>query len=177
MKQRSSVSRPRRRLRVQDVVSSGGVVLRRDEGSIEVALCGRPSDGMWVLPKGTPQAQETLEETALREVQEETGLKTRILRSIGAIEYWFTRLDQGVRFHKVVHHFLMEPTGGDVSLHDQEYEVVRWFPIADAEALMSYHNELEMLRRAVALLSAEAGEAGEARAETPANGNRGRGAL
>src|SRR5947209_2365455 len=121
---RALAGRQRRRLRVEGAVSAGGVVYRTGEHGLEVALCGRPVEGIWVLPKGTPQPGETIEQTALREVNEETGLEVRLEKKIGQIEYWFSRVDQGVRFHKVVHHFLMQPVGGDVSLHDHEYEAV-----------------------------------------------------
>ena len=66
----------------------------------------------WTLPKGTPESAETIEETALREVVEETGLEVRILAPVGAIDYFFTQ--DGDRIHKTVHFFLMEPIGGSL---------------------------------------------------------------
>jgi 8-oxo-dGTP pyrophosphatase MutT (NUDIX family) len=99
----------RRRLPIEDTVSAGGVVWRRAPHAVEVVLCGR-NDGLRVLPKGTPDDGEALEQTALREVQEETGLRVRLGEPLGTIEYWFT--SGGVRYHKQVHHWLMEPTGG-----------------------------------------------------------------
>src|SRR5579885_1896379 len=56
---------------------------------IEVALVGYPREGIWTLPKGTPAANETVAETATREVHEETGLEPRILGDLGSIDYWF----------------------------------------------------------------------------------------
>ena len=147
--------RPGRRLAVEDLVSAGGVVYRIGEGGPEVVLCGRMAEGLWGLPKGTPLAAETIEETARREVREETGLDVRIERKVGEIEYWFTRPAQGKRFHKRVHHFLMVPVGGDTDQHDHEYDLVRWFPAGEAERRLTYENEVEVLRRAVELLRAE----------------------
>jgi 8-oxo-dGTP pyrophosphatase MutT (NUDIX family) len=109
-------------------------------------LAGR--DGTWVLPKGTPDGGESLEETAAREVREETGLDVRILRPLGTIEYWFA-LPRG-RVHKVVHFFLMEATGGDVSRHDHEYDDVRWVPVEEARRLLTFDTYREMLERALA---------------------------
>ena len=103
----------------------------------------------WSLPKGTPNAGETLEETALREVTEETGLLVRILAPVGPIEYVFVQ--RGVRIHKTVHYFLMEAVGGDLLNHDHEFDEVRWVPLADAEALMSFPTEREVVARAVPL--------------------------
>lgn len=146
------VRRGARRFEVEDLVSAGGIVYRRGGDEPEVVLCGRPSRGLWALPKGTPERTETLEETARREVTEETGLEVRIERKVGEIEYWFTRAEVGKRFHKRVHHYLMAPTGGDTADHDHEYDEVRWFPVSEAERRLTFSDEVEMLRKAVALL-------------------------
>jgi 8-oxo-dGTP pyrophosphatase MutT (NUDIX family) len=112
--------------RVERAVSAGGIVYRLNEPGPEFAICGRDSDGVWGLPKGTPDPGESLEQTAVREVEEETGLKVRVVDKIGVIEYWFSR--EGVRYHKWVHYYLMEAIGGDTSTHDVEYDRVEWFP-------------------------------------------------
>jgi 8-oxo-dGTP pyrophosphatase MutT (NUDIX family) len=145
------VRRTGHRLRVEDIVSSGGIVYRISEAGPEIVLVGRLAEHLWGLPKGTPKAGETLEQTALREVTEETGLEVLIERKVGEIEYWFSRVEQGIRFHKRVHLYLMVPTGGDIANHDQEYDVVRWFPLAEAEPVLTYANESQILRRAAEL--------------------------
>jgi len=117
---------------------------------IEVVLVGRPRDNNWTLPKGTPGQGESQEETALREVCEETGLTVRILEEIGSIHYWFSR--RGVRYKKEVLHYLMEATGGDLSLHDHEYDEARWFPLAEAAQRLAHENEIEIVRRAEELI-------------------------
>ena len=136
------------RLRTASAVSAGGVVYRVRRGGVEIALCGRTATGLWGLPKGTPNRGEDLIETALREVREETGLKARVIAPLGEISYWFA--SRGVRFHKVVHFYLMAAVGGDVADHDPEYDVVRWFPLAEALISASYANEAEVIRRAAA---------------------------
>src|SRR5579884_1479118 len=164
-----------RRLPIEDLVSAGGVVYRLGGAGPEVVLCGRTATGTWGLPKGTPQDAETLEQTAEREVREVTGLDVRIERKIGEIEYWFTRPAQGKRFHKRVHHYLMAPVGGSTDRHDSEYDVVRWFPAAEAERRLTYHNEVEMLRRALTLVRGRAGEHRPSvlRAPLPGTGTQG----
>lgn len=145
--------RPGRRLAVEHLVSYGGIVYRHGAQGVEILLCGRSEPGIWGLPKGTPLPGESGEETARREVREETGLDVHIKGKVGAIEYWFTRPELGKRFHKRVHYYLMTPVGGSLEQHDQEYDIVRWFPLAEAERLLTYSNEAELVRRAEALIA------------------------
>ena len=114
----------------------------------------------WTLPKGTPDPGESVEETALREVGEETGLEVRILEPLPSIEYAFVQ--DGTRIHKTVHYFLMEPVGGDLSRHDAEFERVRWVPFDDAAGLLSFATERELVASAAARLGAIAGSGAEA---------------
>jgi len=114
--------------------------------SVEIVLVGRSHAGIWTLPKGTPKAGETIEQVALREVQEETGLAVRLIAYIGSISYSFVR-DQ-VRYQKQVRHFLLEVIGGDTALHDKEYDMVEWFPLSEAGRRLSYQNEVNILYQA-----------------------------
>jgi 8-oxo-dGTP pyrophosphatase MutT (NUDIX family) len=142
----------RTRLPGATATSAGGIVLR-SVGDVTEVILGqrrRERDGVtWSLPKGTPNGHETLEQTALREVAEETGLEVRILAPVGPIEYHFVQ--RGTRIHKTVHYYLMEPTGGDLTRHDHEFQQVRWVPVSEAEALMSFPTERDLVGRALAL--------------------------
>ena len=115
---------------VEHPVSAGGVVYRHSDQGVEVALCGQNQPLSWRLPKGTPDTGESLEETAQREAEEETGLKVNIETRLGQVSYWFVQ--KGVRHHKTVHFYLMSVVGGDVSQHDPEFDEVRWFPWKEA---------------------------------------------
>jgi 8-oxo-dGTP pyrophosphatase MutT (NUDIX family) len=128
-------------------VSAGGIVFRRAEEGIEIVLVARVAERLWALPKGTPDPGETLEETALREVREETGLEVRIVDTVGQVEYWYTAPD-GDRVQKTVHYYLMEPTGGDTANHDHEFDLVEWRHLTEAERLLTHKNQLPMLHRA-----------------------------
>ena len=139
---------------VREAVSAGGVVARLDaSGAPEVVLCGRRSEKLWALPKGTPDGGEPIEQTALREVREETGLDVEALEKLGTIEYWFVL--KGFRIHKRVHHWLMRPVGGDVAEHDHEYDDVAWFGIDDALQRITYENERKIVREAARRLGFE----------------------
>ncbi len=137
-------------LPVERAFSAGGVVIRQGQDGAQLVLGRRRHDGrreIWSLPKGTPDGDETPEETALREVTEETGLQVRILDTIGDIHYRFVR--EGRRIDKTVHYYLMEATGGDLADHDHEFEDVRWFEVAEAEALMRFPTERDIVARAL----------------------------
>src|SRR5688572_22644118 len=115
-------------LRTERVTSAGGIVVRDGADGIEVLVCGRNADNLWALPKGTPEPGETLEQAALREVREETGVEVEKDAIVGDIRYWYSRPQEGVRYLKNVRHYLFHPVGGDPSLHDHEFDKVRWLP-------------------------------------------------
>jgi len=133
-------------------VSAGGVIYRQRDGQVEVALVGKITPRRWGLPKGGPQKGESLEQTAVREVTEETGLHARLIRPLGEIDYWFRW--GGRRHFKTVHFYLMEAVGGDVSQHDHEYDLVEWFSLDEARKNMSYPSEIDILNRAEEALRA-----------------------
>ena len=144
--------------KVETLVSAGGVVYRQIDGQIDTVLCGRSNPVRWSLAKGTPDEGETLEETALREVREETGLEVTLDSTLGSIEYWFADRDSEVRYHKTVHFYLMKAVGGDTEHHDPEFDVVRWYPFEEALRIAAYPNEVNVLRRALDLISVGKGE-------------------
>ena len=144
--------------RVNEATSAGGVVYKDEEGSLLFALCGRTRAGTWNLPKGTPDDGETLEQTALREVREETGLQVEIEAALGEVEYWFTRSTE--RFHKRVHFYLMGERGGSFDDHDPEFDVVEWFPAVQAVRTLTFPSEADVVRRAIEALGRMEGARG-----------------
>ena len=133
-------------------MSAGGIVYRIVDGQIEAVLCGRRQPARWSLPKGTPDKGESLEETALREVREETGLEVAIEAAIGSINYWFVTPDDRVRCNKTVHFYLMAYKGGSTDRHDPEFDDVEWFPLEKAQKSVSYANEARMLDKALDMI-------------------------
>ncbi len=139
------------RLREATATSAGGIVIRFVAGAPQLVLGKRRRERdavTWTLPKGTPHRVETTEETALREVREETGLEVRIVRRFDSIEYVFV---QGrTRIHKTVHYFLMLPAGGDLDRHDHEFDEVRWVPFDEAAKILTFETERALVARAAA---------------------------
>jgi 8-oxo-dGTP pyrophosphatase MutT (NUDIX family) len=137
-------------LRTARATSAGGVVHRTFDGRLELALVHRRSPVLWALPKGTPDAGETLEETALRETREETGLEVEIERQLRSIRYFFVR--GSTRFHKTVHFYLMRASGGSTDAHDAEFDEVRWVDLDEALALLSHATERAVVEEAAVLV-------------------------
>ena len=108
---------------------------------------------LWALPKGTPDSGETVEETALRETREETGLMVEIERPLRSIRYYFVR--GSTRFHKTVHFFLMRPVGGALEDHDAEFDEVRWTDLEEALAILNHATERSVVEEAGNALAAE----------------------
>jgi 8-oxo-dGTP pyrophosphatase MutT (NUDIX family) len=156
------------RLRVALATSAGGIVVstRNERPCLVVGMRRRSRDAVtWTLPKGTPDPGESTEETAVREVGEETGLAVRIVGPLPSIEYDFVQ--DGTRIHKTVHYFLMEPVGGDLADHDAEFERVRWVPFEEAAALLSFATERELVATAAALVALPSRPAPEGAAVVP----------
>ena len=139
---------------VTNRISSGGVVFRPAGMTHEVALIrvARADGRAWALPKGWVEKGEDLEQTAVREVREETGLDAKVLRKLGEITYEFYSKADRSRILKTVHLFLLECLGGNIADHDEEVEEVRWFPLGEAVKTLTYKNERDILEKAIGLI-------------------------
>jgi 8-oxo-dGTP pyrophosphatase MutT (NUDIX family) len=125
------------------------VVYRRSDDGIEVILASRRTrrgDLAWGLAKGGIEGDESMEDAAVREVREETGIEAVIEDSLGDTRYMYVW--ENVRIRKTVHFFLMRATGGDVDDRDDEMEEIRWFPLDRAMKRAAYRGERDVLRRA-----------------------------
>jgi len=140
--------------------SAGGVLVRRLRGAWVFAAIrpqGKP-EGVWALPKGLIDPGERALETALREIEEETGARGRPVGKLGDVRYVYTR--RGERVFKVVSFFLVRWTAGRLGeLREEmrrEVAEVRWLPLAEAASLLAYAGEREMAAKARAMLDGEA---------------------
>jgi 8-oxo-dGTP pyrophosphatase MutT (NUDIX family) len=124
-----------------------------------VALIGRLNRGGridWCVPKGHPEGDETIEQAAIREIAEETGLEVDILEHLGDIRYEFQTPEKTVV--KTVHHFLMQQTGGELTIEndpDQEAVDVRWFSLDELEKQLTHENERRLARKVIEWARAE----------------------
>jgi 8-oxo-dGTP pyrophosphatase MutT (NUDIX family) len=134
--------------------SAGGLVVDRKNGQPVVALIGRKDRRgrlLWSLPKGHLEAGETAPEAAVREVEEETGIRGRVVAELGTIDYWFVA--DGRRIHKTVHHYLLEASGGELSDEDVEVDEVAWVPLAELRERLAYAGERRLAQTAAELLA------------------------
>ena len=141
-------------------VSAGGVIYRQEQGRIYVGLIHVRK--RWGLPKGHVEPGERIEQTAVREVREETGLLGKIDRKLGAISYTYrakSKAGEPVRISKRVTFFLLRYLEGEVHGHDYEVDEARWFPIDAALGKLIFATERKMVRKALNILTSKAARA------------------
>lgn len=132
-----------------DETSAGGVVVKVTGGRAYVAIIARRNRAgrlEWCLPKGHLEGEETAPEAAVREVEEETGIASEVIRHIATIDYWFSGTNR--RVHKVVHHYLLHFLGGRITVEndpDQEAEEAAWIPIDEVAGMLAYPNERRVI--------------------------------
>ncbi|MGI8624541.1 MAG: NUDIX hydrolase [Solirubrobacteraceae bacterium] len=128
--------------------SYGGVVVRGHE---VVTIVPRGKRAL-ALPKGGPEPDERPEETAAREVREETGLTATVRAPLGDVTYWYRR--SGRRIHKTVSFFLLDYVEGSTDDHDHEVTEARWVPLDEARSALTYAGERTMIEKAIRVLEA-----------------------
>lgn len=122
--------------------SAGGLIFDDQNRVAIIARHSRSGHLEWCLPKGHIEKGETPQQTAVREVHEETGILGEVIDSIATIDYWFTGTTQ--RVHKLVHHFALKQTGGELTVEgdpDHEAEDAIWVRFEDLDGVLSYPNE------------------------------------
>lgn len=122
--------------------SAGGLIFDENDRVAIITRHSRSGHIEWCLPKGHIEKGETSEETAVREIFEETGIKGEVIDSIATIDYWFTGDAQ--RIHKLVHHYALRMTGGYLTVEgdpDHEAEDATWVKFKDLTDVLSYPNE------------------------------------
>lgn len=133
--------------------SAGGVVYKKEADKTFVLVAQHSQHHGWVFPKGLIGDHvkgEKKEDTALREVEEETGVKGKILKPLNPIQFWYVM--DGEKRKKTVYYFLMEEIGGDITKHDHEMENVEWLPVDEVEERLTYKSEKEVWEEARKLI-------------------------
>ena len=128
-------------------IAAGGVVVRKAEDGIKVLLI-KDSYGHWIWPKGHAEEGETVSETAIREVQEETGIKELvILQKVGQQEYIYPF--EGIDILKIVYIFLMETSQENLVIQTSEIDEGKWFSMEEAIDVIGYEGSNVILKNAL----------------------------
>jgi len=129
--------------------SAGGIVYKKESGRMFILVAQHSQHHGWVFPKGIigdHKKGEKKEETAVREVGEETGIKGKIIKPLQPITYWYNF--EGEKIKKTVYYFLMEFVEGDIKNHDWEMEDVKWLPIEEVENKLTYKSDKQVWEEA-----------------------------
>lgn len=143
------------KIATMDQVSAGGVAFRWKDLEPEVAIVLMKPKLRWQLPKGIVDPGESPQVTAVREVREEAGVETDLLKLIETIEYWYRSMKYGkpVRYHKFVHFYLLKYRSGEVTDHDHEVEEARWVSPDEAIELLDFKSERDVVEKARELIA------------------------
>jgi 8-oxo-dGTP pyrophosphatase MutT (NUDIX family) len=137
-------------------ISAGGLVYRWEKNELQVQMI-QDRYGKITLPKGKMEAGETIEETALREILEETGISGRIIELIALITYQFVHSKSGV-VDKEVHYYLVEAIGGTIQAQVEEIRGVEWLAPLEAwrqQKSLGYENNEDVVRSGLKRLGIE----------------------
>ena len=127
-----------------EILAAGGIVIDRETGSPKVLVVHRPRYDDWSFPKGKLETRETIEDGALREVKEETGLECRIVRPLSILRYSVRKPNGRIRT-KAVHYFLMERVSGDIRVPGDEVDRAEWYNVDEAASTLTYEQDRKLL--------------------------------
>lgn len=129
--------------------SAGGVVYKKEQGRTLILVAQHSQHHGWVFPKGLIGDHvkgEKKEDTAVREVEEETGMKARIIQPLEPVTYWYQFEDEKIK--KTVYYFLMECLSEDPEKRDLEMENVEWLAVDKVEERLSYKSDKQVWQEA-----------------------------
>ena len=136
--------------------SAGGVVFKKEDDRTLVLLAQHGQHHGWVFPKGIigdTKKGETKEETAVREVEEETGVVAKILKPLAPVEYWYQW--EGEKRKKTVYYYVMEYVSGDFDKRDDEMEAVEWLPVDEVADRLTYPSDKKVWAQAHQLIESD----------------------
>jgi 8-oxo-dGTP pyrophosphatase MutT (NUDIX family) len=137
------VKNARRAPRIKHERSAGGLVLRRERNDYDGLIIGRATPRIWSLPKGHIEPNETIENAALREVKEETGIEASIIVKLSDIRYWFYA--NKLKHSKIVHFYLMRYVAGIPTPQIGEVDETLWAKLDDLPEMLTHVNERRLV--------------------------------
>ncbi|MCL5434781.1 MAG: NUDIX domain-containing protein [Patescibacteria group bacterium] len=134
--------------------SAGGVVYKKKNGETFILVAQHSQHHGWVFPKGLigdHVENEDKNETALREVEEETGVRGKIIKTLSPTDYWY--VFEGEKIKKTVYYYLMTVVSEDITKHDKEMENVEWLSAEKVEQRLTYPSEKRVWQEALKILN------------------------
>ena len=132
-------------------ISAGGVIYKKENDEYLFLICKHSGYHKWAFPKGRIEPGEDLEQTALREVSEETGIKANIISKLPIPEKYVYAIN-GQRVFKTVHYYIMEFISGNIEDHDWEMEDVAWVTYEEAMEKLAFAGAKKTLESAYTIL-------------------------
>jgi len=133
---------------IKHLHSAGGVIFKKEGDTFEVALIAMKNKTVWTLPKGIIDKGEQPEESAVREIKEETGLTGKIIDALGDKSYWFYLKAENAKCRKTVSYFLLQYVDGNIGDYCREVDEAKWFVLDEALKQVSYKSDREILEKA-----------------------------
>lgn len=129
---------------------AGGIVFN-DQGAVLLVRNYKPAKNVdyWGFPKGHVDPGESEDDTARREVEEETGITAEIDRKVADVRYVMGKDDDGGDIYKNVAFFRMRVVGGELKYEEAELAAADWFVVEDARDKITYNNDKELLEKAI----------------------------
>ena len=138
--------------------SAGGVIYKKSDSTFEIALIAIKDSTVWTLPKGIIDKGEKPEATAVREIEEETGLTGRVIDLLGEKSYWFFLKGENVKCRKTVTYFLLKHLEGAIKKHCTEVDDAIWINIDEAIKQLSYKSDKDIVEKAKEMILKENGQ-------------------
>lgn len=129
------------------VTSAGGLIVKHCKDGWKTVLVGSGDPIIWRIPKGMAEEEETIEQTAEREVLEETGIRGQVVEFLGTASW--TYIYDSKNWDETAYFFLMKLMDGNIENHDEEFDFVKWFHLEDAVNALHYKDEVEITEKAI----------------------------
>src|SRR3990167_4532540 len=132
---------------IKRIFSAGGIILKQDEDGPRILVTQHSKHKGWDFPKGHREIYESEEQTALREVEEETGVKAEIVEKVGETKYFY--YEEGERVLKTVAFYLMKYVSEGEATTAFEVSGTKWLPPEKVEAQLTFKDTKELWREIV----------------------------
>jgi len=130
---------------IKRIFSAGGIVIKEGTKGPEVLVTQHSGHKGWDFPKGHREIYESEEQTALREVEEEAGIRTEIIEKAGQTQYFY--YEEGERVLKTVVFYLMKYLGRGKATTAFEVSAKVWLPIDQVEEKLTFKDTKELWRK------------------------------